>query len=203
MIAVLTADIVNSAATPAGHWLDPLKAFLKSLGSSPADWEIYRGDELQLRLAPEAALMCAVRLKALLKSLPEDLDIRIGIGLGEEDYRSERVSESNGAAYRNSGRSFEALRAGKIRMWVTSGRPEEDRTMNLMLKLGLQIMDGWSRLSAESVLMSLERPDAPQETLALELGIRQSAFSQRLARARFDLIQDLLSYYKQVYMQQL
>lgn len=201
MVAVLTADIVNSAGTPAGQWLEPLKAFLRTLGSSPGDWEIYRGDEMQLRLAPEKALISAVRLKALLKSTPDTLDIRIGIGLGEEDYRAERVSESNGTAFRNSGRSFEALKNGKTRMCITSGRPEADRAMNLMLKLGLHIMDGWSRLSAESVILALDRPDTPQEVLAGALGIRQSAFSQRLARARFDLIQDLLAYYNQVYLQ--
>ncbi len=203
MVAVLTADIVNSARTPAGRWLEPLKAYLNTRGSSPEDWEIYRGDEMQLRLAPQSALSCAVRLKALLKSMPDSLDIRIGIGLGEEDYRAERVSESNGTAFRNSGRSFEALGNDKIRMCLTSGNPGADRAMNLILKLALNIMDGWSRLSAESVIQALDRPDAPQEALARELGIRQSAFSQRLARARYDLIQDLLAYYEQVYLQQL
>lgn len=201
MIAVLTADIIDSAQKPASQWLAPLRACLQEFGDQPADWEIYRGDEVQLRISPQKALLAAVRLKALLRSL-KGLDIRIAIGLGGESVRANRVGESNGTAYMRSGRAFGQLRHQKSNLWVDSGNEAADATLNLLLKMALHFMDQWSAASAETVARALVHPAASQEQLAGQLGIRQSAVSQRRARARLDLVEDLLAYYRETYLKQ-
>lgn len=199
MIAVLTGDIIHSAQQPVENWLQPLKQFLGELGEEPSDWELYRGDEIQLRLQPQKAMWAAIRLKAFLISECA-LDIRIGLGLGEENFRAEKVSQSNGTAYRRSGQVFEKLRRGKSRFRINSGMPHADRGMNLILQLALHIMDNWSRVSAEAALLALGQPGASQTELARQLGIRQSAVSQRQSRARLDLINSLLTYYSEDYL---
>ncbi len=202
MIAVLTGDIINSAQTPVPEWLPALKSLMGEWGGSPGDWEIYRGDELQLRLPPNEALRAAVCLKALMRSR-EDMDIRLAIGIGMETYRGQRVSESNGEAYQRSGRAFENLNREKTRLKVSGGVPAADKSLNLMLRLGLQFMDSWSRVSAETVSLALAFPEASQETLARQLDIRQSAVSQRQTRARLDLVMELLDYYREDYLKQI
>ncbi|MDG1573511.1 hypothetical protein OZ410_14365 [Robiginitalea sp. M366] len=202
MIAVLTADLINSAAHPPADWLPPLKALLSRKGKSPSDWVIYRGDELQLRLDPKDALRIAFRLKALVRTF-SGMDIRIAIGLGGENHHATNLSESNGGAYRHSGRLFEQLKTRKIHLQVASGAAAPDRTLNLMLRLALQFMDQWTQVSAEMAGMVLDHPEASQQELANSLGIRQPAVSQRQSRARLDLVWELLEYYQTDYLKTL
>ena len=48
------------------------------------------------------------------------------------------------------------------------------------------------------MMLVLENPEASQKEIAKQLGIKQSAVSQRLKRARLDLVEDLLAYYEHV-----
>ena len=82
MIAVLTGDIVNSREVSAQKWLKELKYALAFHGREKKDWEVYRGDSFQLRIEVQHALAAALRIKANMKQFKE-LDVRIGIGIGE------------------------------------------------------------------------------------------------------------------------
>ena len=196
MIAIITGDIINSEDFKASAWIPILKNFFGDLGESPKDWEIYRGDEFQLKTSPENALQTAIHLKARVKGLRK-LDVRLGIGLGEETYVGSGVSESNGPAYQRSGRTFETLKDSKLNMAISTGDVHIDRTLNLMLKLGLDFMDNWSTVSAGIVALTLQQPEASQKEIARLLSIGQSAVSQRSKRARLDLVFELLNYYTQ------
>jgi hypothetical protein len=193
-IAIITGDIINSEDAHTSQWLAFLKQYLSRLGKSPTDWEIYRGDEFQLKVSPAMALEVAIHLKAVIKSV-KGLDVRMGIGIGEINYEGASVSESNGTAYQRSGRTFETLKQDKVNLCIASGNDTYDRTMNLMLKLALGFMDDWSTVSAEMVALAMDDPDAAQQAMAQKLGIRQSAVSQRQKRARLDLVFALIEYY--------
>ena len=195
MIAILTGDVIDSENHEVSEWLGILKKYLSQLGESPVDWEIYRGDEFQVRVPLLQALEVAVHIKALIKSV-KGLDVRIGIGIGAETFVGVGVSESNGPAYHYSGRTFEALKGHKLNLAIASGDKIKDRTINLMIKLALDFMDDWSPVSAEIVAMALARPKASQQEIADQLNIQQSAVSQRKKRARLHLVMDLLAYYR-------
>lgn len=195
MISVLTGDIENSGENLDQPWLARLKQILAQYGASPADWEVYRGDEFQLRLPPENALEAAVRLKSAIKTL-KGMDVRISIGIGGESHPAPRISEANGSAYIHSGRQFSALKKAKVKMAVATGREDWDRAMNLILKLGSDFMDDWSQVSAEFVYLALTHPSASQQDLADKLRIQQSAISQRQKRSRWPLVLEILSFYK-------
>jgi hypothetical protein len=197
-IAIITGDIINSTQDISARWIGVLKPFFRQFGETPEDWEIYRGDEFQLRLAPEAALRTAIQLKALVKQ-QKSQDVRLGIGLGEESLRTRRVGESNGTAYQRSGKAFESLREYPFSMRIATGCEAYDRGLNLMLALALDFMDDWSPVSAEVMALVLAQPEASQESLAEVLKIKQSAVSQRLKRARKDLVAELLEYYSQTF----
>ena len=196
MEAVITGDIVNSEDYQATEWLGTLKDYFSKLGDTPIDWEIYRGDEFQLRVPLGQALEVAVHIKALMKSV-KGLDVRMGVGIGEVTFVGSGVSESNGPAYQRSGRTFEGLKEHKQNLTIATGRKDYDRILNLMLRLALDFMDDWSPVSAEIVVMALEHPNESQKEIAARLNIQQSAVSQRQKRARLDLVQELLAYYSE------
>ena len=197
MIAIITGDIINSEKHPSSQWIDLLKNYFNQFGASPMNWEIYRGDEFQLKVTERNALFTAIRIKAMLKTI-KGLDVRMGIGIGLETYIGTGVTESNGPAYQRSGRNFETLKESKINLSIATGETKNDRTLNLMLRLALDFMDDWSVVSAEIVTLSLDYPHYSQKEIAQQLGIKQSAVSQRLKRARLDLVLDVLSYYKEL-----
>ncbi len=194
MTAIITGDIINSGNYLPSQWLTPLKNFLAGIGSTPGDWEVYRGDEFQIRVDQSEALMLAIRIKALIKTI-KGLDVRMAIGLGDETYRADSVSESNGSAYQRSGRIFELLKQRKINLMISTGNKDKDLTLNLLMQLALNFMDEWSKVSAEIVTLALENPKTSQKEIASQLSIQQSAVSQRQKRARLDLTLALLDYY--------
>lgn len=200
MIAVLTGDIIDSEGHQAAEWINVLKKKLSEWGEHPSDWEIYRGDEFQLKIAPEKGLWAAIQLKALIKSV-KNLDVRLAIGLGSEDFKGVRVSESNGTAYQRSGRTFERLKTDKRNLAIATGNDPKDMTLNLMIKLALDFMDEWTSVSAELVAIALENPGLSQKEIAHQLHIQQSAVSQRQKRARLDLVFDLLDYFSKTVKQ--
>lgn len=194
MIALITGDLVNSAAVAPGKWMPVLKGFLNRQGKSPRAWEIYRGDAFQFVCPPEDAFLQFLLLKSLVKQYSE-LDVRISIGIGAIDYPSKRITESNGDAFVRSGRAFDQLKE-KEYLAFTTGSEAWDRPLNLLARFASVIMDNWSITSAETVQTILENPDWNQQQVAEKLKINQSAISQNRKRAQFDLLMDFNAYYQ-------
>lgn len=186
MKAVLTGDIVRSQDFPAEIWLGALK---DTLNDASGDlWEIYRGDEFQILMdRPEEAFIKSLQIKSALKKIP-DLDVRIAIGLGEVDFKAEKLAESNGSAFVNSGRLLERIKTEKNNLAVSSPVIDFDETFNLIFIWMGQLTDNWSTVSAEIMNIFLKQPEINQEEAARQLNITQSSVSQRLKRAGYEQI---------------
>ncbi len=195
MIAIITGDIIRSETTDPQEWMPVLKHFLKQQGSTPADWEIYRGDAFQLKLQPEEALFQCLLLKSIIKQKP-GLDVRLSIGIGTIDYKAGKITESNGTAFVRSGRQFDRLKEDKTNLAFATGAAHTDTTLNLMARFASLITDNWSVAAAEIVQLSMEKPELNQQQIADRLKINQSAVSQSRKRAQFDLLMDFNTYYK-------
>ena len=109
MEAVITGDIINSRKVDPSAWISILKELFQKYGTEPKNWEIYRGDSFQLVINAHEALEIAILIKSAIKKI-DLLDVRMAIGLGEIEYRSERITESNGTAFLNSETQFEELK---------------------------------------------------------------------------------------------
>ena len=108
MTSIITGDIINSKGSSPKAWLPELKTILSHYGSNPVQWEIYRGDSFQLEVTPDKALEACILIKATIKQF-KNLDVRLAIGIGNKTFDSEKITESNGTAFVNSGECFEAL----------------------------------------------------------------------------------------------
>ncbi|WP_349663860.1 transcriptional regulator [Cellulophaga lytica] len=192
MIAVITGDIINSRAEDVGVWLPELKSELKKIGSDPKDWEIYRGDSFQLKTTPEQALKIALVLKTVLKQF-KTLDVRMAIGIGEESYTSEKVTEANGSAYINSGECFEDLK--KQTLAIKTPWQKFNIVLNLVLDVLELTINNWTPNYALLIKESLKDTSVTQKELADRLDKKQSNISTSLKKAGFDEILKILDYY--------
>lgn len=109
MIAVITGDVINSRKSPSALWQDSLKGVLAEYGMNGPDWELYRGDSFQLKIEVNEALLAAIHIKASVKR-HSGLDVRMGIGIGSEDSKADRVTSATGQAYVLSGTCFDGLK---------------------------------------------------------------------------------------------
>jgi len=205
MIAIITADIINSRKLVNQEiWITPLKKLLANYGSTPKQWEIYRGDYFQIEIDDaNEALLLALKIKALIKSInvnevkkASTIDVRMAIGLGTKEYTAERISESNGTAFINSGEKFEKLKKEKTTLAIQSSFPNFDYEMNLYLKLAVIQMDAWTINSATLFTTLFEDPEKKQTEIGAILGIEQNSVSGRFKRAHVDEILELDKMYR-------
>ncbi len=195
MIVILTGDIINSRKASSKKWMEDLKSIFQTIGKSPNDWEIYRGDEFQLEIKNiEDALTIAFQIKAFFKSI--DLDVRISMGFGDKTHKTRKITESNGSAFIRSGETFETLKKQKLNLAINSGNLALDEELNLMLKLSLSFMDNWLQQSAEFVLVAIQNPTLSQEELGEILGINQAAVSRRQKRSNYELLLQVNHYFR-------
>lgn len=196
MTSIIIGDIINSRKLSTKKWLVPLKQFLANQGKSPKDWEIFRGDQFQLEVKnPEEALLIAIQIKALMKSIK--LDARMSIGLGDKTHNAKKISESNGSAFINSGELFENLKKEKNTLAIKSGNAIFDYEINLMLRLALLTMDNWLPQSSEFVSVAIKNQSFSQEQIGEILNINQAAVSRRKSRSQLDLILEFDAFYRE------
>ena len=193
MTSIITGDIINSKKSSPKQWLEPLKTILNKYGNSPLSWEIYRGDSFQLEVHPEDTLKACILIKATIKQF-ENLDVRLAIGIGDKTYESDKITESNGSAFVNSGECFETLK--KTTLAIKSPFESLDVSINIMLELAQLVLNNWTITSATLIKTTLENPGLNQNQLAKILKKTQGNISQGLKRAGYDEISKLLHYYK-------
>ncbi|MBC7913918.1 MAG: winged helix-turn-helix transcriptional regulator [Pyrinomonadaceae bacterium] len=194
MVSILTGDIISSRTLSVETWLSVLKNALAVIGEKK-HWEIFRGDSFQLQTLPEDAFIKAIYLKACVKTI-KNLDVRIALGIGEVNFSSKKITESNGDAFVFSGAKLDELKKERITLAIQSAWPDFDYEMNVSIRLALIAMDSWSQISAEMVKLSIENAGISQKDLAELAKKSQSTVSEALKRAHFSDITELNALYK-------
>lgn len=192
MTSIITGDIINSKESDPKKWLDALKAVFNKYGKEPNQWEIYRGDSFQLEVKPENALHMAVLIKATIKQF-KDIDVRMAIGIGDKTYTSNKITESNGSAFVNSGECFEQLK--KNTLAIRSPFTAFDLQINIMLELAQLTMNNWTVTTASLIKIAMEHPELNQKELANYFNKTQGNISQGLKRSGYDEISKMVAFY--------
>jgi hypothetical protein len=194
MIAIITGDIIDSRKGEVETWLPLLKEVLNQYGQEPTNWEIFRGDSFQLSIPPKNAILAAFHIKSAIKQTKTQ-DVRMGIGIGEVRYNSNKTTESNGSAYIRSGECFESLK--KQTLAIKTNNLELDNTINIMLSLVLLTSNGWSSTVSKVIKKNIEHPEIKQIEIANLLNKSQSSISEALKRGGFEEIMNMNNYYKE------
>ena len=200
MTSILTGDIINSRKNTDDLWLKTLKKTLAFFGESPKYWQLYRGDSFQLEIKDsQNAFLSALKLKSVIKMI-DDVDVRIGIGIGKKEFDTDKITESNGEAFINSGFAFDNY-LKKQNLAIKTPWLEIDKELNIAFDLALLIMDNWTVNSAEVFKTSLENETATQKEIAAILGITQGRVSERQKRAGFEQIMKLEKHFRELIQQ--
>jgi len=192
MTSIITGDIISSRSSDPNLWLPALKRELSTYGTTPKNWEIYRGDSFQLEVSPKTALKTALLLKATIKQF-KTIDVRLAIGVGEKTYDADAITESNGSAFVNSGTCFEALK--KSTLAIRTEDSTFNTTINIMLDLALLTMDNWTPKASLLFKTTLEHSNYNQVDIAKLLDRKQSNVSAGLKRTGYDEISKMLDFY--------
>jgi hypothetical protein len=196
MTSVITGDIIKSRDIQPDIWLEALKQALSKIEPDSHYWDIYRGDSFQIEIRDyKKSFISAVYIKACIKTI-KGLDVRMSIGIGNKTFEGNKVTESNGTAFENSGTMIEFLKKEKMNLKIKTNNNVLDNELNLFFKLALISMDNWTANSAEIVKVHLDYPTKIQQEIAQKVGISQDAVSKRMKRANLVEILELNQMYK-------
>ena len=151
--AVLTGDIIKSSKLTGERRQKTLTA-IEQLAEESAKLhqdlkltgpEIFRGDSWQLLLSPpHHALRVACFIRAGLRSRGL-ADTRIGIGLGGVEMHDGRLGQSDGVAFRLSGRALDELKKSETLAchfdFASAENESFELVVNASLKFAARFMD--------------------------------------------------------------
>ncbi len=192
MIAIITGDIINSRKVNSEIWLPKLKEYFSKIILDSEKWEIYRGDSFQIEVNVENALEIAICIKALIKS-NSLIDVRMSIGIGEQDFKGKKITESNGTAYINSGEGFEKIKNNTL--ILSSPFQEFDDYFNPILRLLSFISNNWKPVTSETIFYTLTHRNLLQKQIAEKLSKDTSTVNKALKRGGYDEIIEIIDLY--------
>ena len=225
-VAVITGDVVRSTvvkdrARLAKVMKQAMEAIDKSGFGVVRPFEIYRGDSFQGVVEVKDALKVALTIRARLRQwdggirpvsastavraararlpiLMNDLpDARVAIGLGTVSYRSSKVVESDGEAYRNSGRALDELGRTWGRLALSTPWDEMNAEFGTSMRLLDALVAKWSSASAQAMFLYLTKGSTQSQLSAL-LKISQPAIHKRLSGADQSAVQAMIDRYEEV-----
>ncbi len=199
-IAVLTGDLVDSRkASDPQRLFQALDTAIEAITARyGGQSERYRGDGFQIALPdPAAALPAAVLLRAALIRHSEERqrwDARIAVAIGRDPWQpGQRVTEASGEVFVRSGQTLDTMSEGTAHLALSLVEEPGSDCLALLTRFVDDLLDGWSRYSAETVYLSLWHEES-QQALAKRLGISQPSVHKRLRAARWALLDDYLRY---------
>ncbi len=182
-VAIITGDIINSRQVHTEIWQNKLTSVLSYYGTSPNDWEIFRGDSFQLKCNVEHAIRAVIHIKSYMRQI-SSLDVRMGIGIGEIQEPQKSISNSTGTAFVRSGNSFDQLK--KKTLAIQTGKESLDTIVQTYLDLASTIMSDWKKVTSAVMQISIENPTLKQHEIAHKYGYVQSSISRAQKRGGYD-----------------
>jgi hypothetical protein len=203
--AVITGDLVKSSTFKEKRKdaLRTLHEIFNTLKSKlPIDIDIFisdifRGDSFQIVVSDaEYALTIAIFIRAqLIRRSIEGMafDARFSIGIGSIEYlNQEKITESDGEAFRLSGRSLDEI-PNYRRLIITSSKEEQTQTLEVLSAFIDAITARWTPEQAEAISHWIF--GETQTSLAKRIGVTQSAIQQRLQLAGHFAIEACVKYF--------
>jgi hypothetical protein len=197
MLTIITGDIVNSRSVTPEVWLNPLKELFNEISYSENDWDIFRGDSFQVSVQAKDAFRIAVLIKTVIKmNSSNKIDVRMAVGIGENDSRVDKVSEATGQAFEYSGELLDNLTQVDVHLGIKTPWKEIDEEFNMMFKLALIVLNSWTVNTSEVAHELFKNPGITQTELAKKFDLAQSTINARIKRGSVYEIIELETYFR-------
>ncbi|GAB2770754.1 hypothetical protein GCM10027275_11810 [Rhabdobacter roseus] len=199
---VLTGDVVNSASLSHAQRTELKALFDQLAGTSAGTYEYFiRGDSFQVLLRAEA-LREALRIKTLLH-FRLSVRVRIAIGLGAVEYRREKLADSDGEAFRLSGRALDDMKVhNQLLRLSTPAHWAQAEWARAEWAIHSQVLDylEWSRSESQSEALYWLLQHKTQQEIARQIGISQPSVHSRARAAAWPLVEVFLRRYAELGM---
>ncbi len=215
--AVVTGDIISSSKIrgPVRNLvLNKLKEGVgeitkQLLKNKKKQFEIFGGDSFQMMLEePELAMLVGILIRAKLRELDtaqyyntkrsiQRFDARIAIGIGKIDFIRNKIVESDGEAFRNSGLMIMEMKKQGINLKVKTPWTEADKELQVSSLLADNIISGWSAYQAEAAYLYLLY-NLTQAEIAQKLKISQSGIYHRLEHGSVESIKTFIKRFEEI-----
>ncbi len=211
VVSVLTGDIIGSSKLRASErkvlleavntFFDMYKMKSRNNLNLKIGFELYRGDSFQCLLdQPKQSLRVALLIRTYLQSkivigkkvIPSDA--RIAIGIGTANNMASTLAESEGEAFRFSGRLLDVLKKEPNQLAIKTRKPTLDKAMTIDLILLEGIISKWTVAQSEVVYYKLQQ--YTEVVIAEILSIKQPAVNQRAKTASWIAIERFLDYFE-------
>jgi len=207
---VITGDIVDSTKIESNKRTDLLLALKETIADineyidKSVKAEIYRGDSFQIVIPnPVETLRIAILVRLGLQNrTPENStrlkkwDARISIGIGDISFNASSIVESDGEAFRNSGRAFDRL--GKNdRLAISTPWNEIDEELKVSTKFADILIGSWSYSQIE-VLYRYFLEKITQRELAKGLNLSPQTLNKRIVGAKVEVIEMYIARFEQI-----
>ena len=203
--SVLTGDIINSSKLGNSQrkvLLEQMKQLFDELCKKDTNLkiDIFRGDSFQcIQTNIDRAMLTTLKIKAGLKrsSLAKTgVNARIAIGIGEISIFSDKIQESDGEAFRNSGQMLDKLKSLESTLMFKSPWNDVNEEMDVHCFTLDAITGRWSPQMAEVVFELLD--GLKQVQIAAKLGIKQPSVNQRIKLANWSAIEKVLQRFEKI-----
>lgn len=202
--AVLTGDIVaSSKLSPARlkevmqRLRDGADRFVKKFpGSVYGKLDVYSGDGWQLLMSEHGqSIRAAIFLRAIVKSYGHaKVDTRIAVAWGsvnETSLNPNRISESTGDAFTNSGRALESMKENRRLIWEPVHADGNAGFLKSAVRLLDELAARWTPRQAEIISWALL--GLSQEQIGGKVRISQPTVHQALRGAGWSAIEGFLN----------
>jgi hypothetical protein len=205
--SVITGDIIGSSAlTPVQrHKLE--QVIKKALGKTaayfsnalPYEADVFRGDSFQfLIVQPKLSLRIALCFRLLLKSglfLPA-IDSRISIAVGSVEFiNKKRISESNGEAFRLSGKALENMAADSCLTFSAPGYSAEE-SLKIIISLQDELVSRCTAKQSLALFGALAGLNQAEISKLWKPAITQQNVSKHLRSAGWNVINNSVVFYE-------
>jgi len=203
--AVITGDLVKSSAYREKR-KDALRALEETFNmlkmklpkeSGIFISDIFRGDSFQIVVSDAGyalSIVIFIRAQLIHKSLEGTaFDARLSIGVGNIEYLDqEKISESDGEAFRLSGKSLDEIPRHR-RLVMRTSSEEKNQILEVVSAFLDAIASRWTSEQAEAISHWIF--GETQTSLAKRIGVTQSAIQQRLQLAGHFAIETCVKYF--------
>jgi hypothetical protein len=192
---VITGDIRASEELTIGQRDRLRHAFDTLAAASRGKYEYFlRGDSFQVLLEADG-LRESLYIKTYLHGIL-GIRVRLSIGIGAVGFLAERISDSDGEAFRLSGRTLEEMKAKDQWFRITTSRPDANEEWDIHTAT-LDYLENSRTENQSEALYGLLKNQTQQE-IAEQLGISQPSVHSRLKGTGWVLIEKMLRRYDQL-----